>query len=208
MYASRFSCFRFLSCGILRPRLLVVEKCGCDDARTGARKQGGAWHHNDSATLSISTSWLADGMTYRLLSAQDTMANATPLKNSWLRKTWADSVYREHPYPIECARLACYSSIPHKLLSRNRASRPYSPYSSTAALHYLSLISCTPPDTNAVKMAPNNLPSIFNATSQDIEMLLAAQCHLGSKNMQTHMEPYLWKTRPDGINVINIGKTW
>ena len=57
-----------------------MEKCRCDDARTGARKQGGAWHHNDSATLSISTSWLADGMTYRLLSAQDTMANATPLK--------------------------------------------------------------------------------------------------------------------------------
>ncbi|KAH0565550.1 structural constituent of ribosome [Trichoglossum hirsutum] len=22
------------------------------------------------------------------------------------------------------------------------------------------------------------------------------------------MEPYLWKTRPDGINIINIGKTW
>ena len=22
------------------------------------------------------------------------------------------------------------------------------------------------------------------------------------------MNPYLWKTRPDGINVINIGKTW
>ncbi|KAI5295626.1 structural constituent of ribosome [Ascosphaera acerosa] len=53
-----------------------------------------------------------------------------------------------------------------------------------------------------------NLPACFNATSQDIEMLLAAQCHLGSKNLQTHMEPYLWKTRPDGINVINIGKTW
>lgn len=57
-------------------------------------------------------------------------------------------------------------------------------------------------------MAPANLPSIFNATSQDIEMLLSAQCHLGSKNLQVHMEPYLWKTRPDGINVINIGKTW
>ncbi|KAK6537739.1 structural constituent of ribosome [Orbilia ellipsospora] len=53
-----------------------------------------------------------------------------------------------------------------------------------------------------------NLPAIFNATSQDIEMLLAAQCHLGSKNIQVHMEPYLWKTRPDGINIINIGKTW
>ncbi|TAQ90150.1 hypothetical protein B7494_g1569 [Chlorociboria aeruginascens] len=57
-------------------------------------------------------------------------------------------------------------------------------------------------------MAPSNLPPIFNATSQDIEMLLSAQCHLGSKNLQVHMEPYLWKTRPDGINVINIGKTW
>jgi len=57
-------------------------------------------------------------------------------------------------------------------------------------------------------MAPANLPSIFNATSQDIEQLLAAQCHIGSKNLQTHMQPYLWKTRADGVNVINIGKTW
>ena len=57
-------------------------------------------------------------------------------------------------------------------------------------------------------MAPSNLPAIFNPTQQDIEMLLAAQAHLGSKNLQVHMEPYLWKTRPDGINVINIGKTW
>lgn len=39
-------------------------------------------------------------------------------------------------------------------------------------------------------------------------MLLAAQCHMGSKNLQVHMDPYLWKTRPDGVNIINIGKTW
>jgi len=57
-------------------------------------------------------------------------------------------------------------------------------------------------------MAPSQLPPIFNATSQDVEMLISAGCHLGSKNLQVHMEPYLWKTRPDGINVINIGKTW
>ena len=44
-------------------------------------------------------------------------------------------------------------------------------------------------------------------TTEDVEKLLAAQCHLGAKNLQVHMEPYLWKTRPDGINVINIGKT-
>ena len=57
-------------------------------------------------------------------------------------------------------------------------------------------------------MAPSNLPPVFNATSQDIEMLLSALCHIGSKNAQVHMEPYVWKTRPDGVNVINIGKTW
>ncbi|OAA46314.1 40S ribosomal protein S0 [Metarhizium rileyi] len=57
-------------------------------------------------------------------------------------------------------------------------------------------------------MAPNSLPSVLNATTQDIEMLLAAQTHVGSKNLQVHMEPYLWKTRADGVNVINIGKTW
>ncbi|KKK20084.1 hypothetical protein P175DRAFT_0500368 [Aspergillus ochraceoroseus IBT 24754] len=57
-------------------------------------------------------------------------------------------------------------------------------------------------------MAPSQLPPMFNPTPQDIEMLLAAQCHMGSKNLQVHMEPYLWKTRPDGVNVINIGKTW
>ena len=62
--------------------------------------------------------------------------------------------------------------------------------------------------TTASMASPANLPPIFNATAQDIEMLLSAQCHIGSKNMQVHMEPYLWKTRPDGINVINIGKTW
>ncbi|RYP51014.1 hypothetical protein DL768_003598 [Monosporascus sp. mg162] len=57
-------------------------------------------------------------------------------------------------------------------------------------------------------MAPASLPACLNATSQDIEMLLASQAHLGSKNLQVHMEPYLWKTRADGVNVINIGKTW
>ncbi|KAL2890930.1 40S ribosomal protein S0 [Ceratocystis lukuohia] len=57
-------------------------------------------------------------------------------------------------------------------------------------------------------MAPSNLPSIFDATAEDIQMLLAAQCHLGSKNLQVQMEPYLWKTRADGVNVLNIGKTW
>ncbi|KAK5675650.1 structural constituent of ribosome [Elasticomyces elasticus] len=56
-------------------------------------------------------------------------------------------------------------------------------------------------------MAAKNLPPAFNATSQDTEMLLSAQCHIGAKNLQVHMEPYLWKTRADGINVLHVGKT-
>lgn len=39
-------------------------------------------------------------------------------------------------------------------------------------------------------------------------MLLSAGAHLGSKNLQVHMEPYLWKLRADGINVLHVGKTW
>ncbi|MCJ1325465.1 structural constituent of ribosome [Thelotrema lepadinum] len=41
-------------------------------------------------------------------------------------------------------------------------------------------------------MAPTNLPAIFNATSQDI----------------VHMEQYVFKTRPDGIRILHINKTW
>ncbi|KAJ8663837.1 ribosomal protein S2 [Lichtheimia ornata] len=54
----------------------------------------------------------------------------------------------------------------------------------------------------------SNVPAILNPTEQDIQMLLAAQCHLGTKNVTTRMTPYVYKRRPDGINIINISKTW
>jgi len=54
----------------------------------------------------------------------------------------------------------------------------------------------------------SKLPSVLYATEEDIQLLLAAQCHIGVKNCDKHMEPYVWKRRPDGIHVINIGKTW
>lgn len=57
-------------------------------------------------------------------------------------------------------------------------------------------------------MADESRPSIFNATSQDVEMLIAANSHIGSKNLQVHMQPYLWKRRVDGVHILNIGKTW
>lgn len=39
-------------------------------------------------------------------------------------------------------------------------------------------------------------------------MMIAAHCHMGSKNLGVHMQPYLWKRRADGVHVINVGKTW
>uniref|UniRef100_A0A7N0TYD6 Small ribosomal subunit protein uS2 n=1 Tax=Kalanchoe fedtschenkoi TaxID=63787 RepID=A0A7N0TYD6_KALFE len=43
---------------------------------------------------------------------------------------------------------------------------------------------------------------------QDIQMMLAAQVHLGTKNCDFQMERYVFKRRTDGIYVINLGKTW
>ena len=42
----------------------------------------------------------------------------------------------------------------------------------------------------------------------DIAMMLAAGCHLGTKNVDFQMERYVWKRRADGIHIINLGKTW
>ena len=42
----------------------------------------------------------------------------------------------------------------------------------------------------------------------DIAMMLAAGCHLGTKNVDFQMERYVWKRRADGIHIINLGRTW
>mmetsp|Transcript_24347 Transcript_24347/g.79451 ORF Transcript_24347/g.79451 Transcript_24347/m.79451 type:complete len:301 (-) Transcript_24347:766-1668(-) len=42
----------------------------------------------------------------------------------------------------------------------------------------------------------------------DIQMMLAAQCHLGTKNCDFQMERYVWKRRQDGIWIINLARTW
>ncbi|KAL8482211.1 hypothetical protein ACS0TY_027807 [Phlomoides rotata] len=42
----------------------------------------------------------------------------------------------------------------------------------------------------------------------DIQMMLAAEVHLGTKNCNFQMERYVFKRRNDGIYIINLGKTW
>ncbi|KAH3899089.1 40S ribosomal protein S0 [Saccharomycodes ludwigii] len=53
-----------------------------------------------------------------------------------------------------------------------------------------------------------SLPATFDLTTEDAQLLLAANVHLGAKNVQVHQEPYVHNTRADGVNVININKTW
>jgi small subunit ribosomal protein SAe len=48
----------------------------------------------------------------------------------------------------------------------------------------------------------------LNPTEEDLQLLLSAQCHLGAKNCTLVMSPYVYKRRNDGINIINLGKTW
>lgn len=57
-------------------------------------------------------------------------------------------------------------------------------------------------------MSSDKLPAALQATEEDIQLMLAAQCHLGTKNCDKSMENYVWKRRADGIHVINVGKTW
>lgn len=42
----------------------------------------------------------------------------------------------------------------------------------------------------------------------DIQMMLAAEVHLGTKNCDFQMERYVFKRRNDGIHIINLARTW
>lgn len=48
----------------------------------------------------------------------------------------------------------------------------------------------------------------FSLTPEDLQLLISANSHIGSKNTNVHQIPYIYKTRPDGVNVINVNKTW
>ncbi|PVU95734.1 hypothetical protein BB561_001623 [Smittium simulii] len=53
-----------------------------------------------------------------------------------------------------------------------------------------------------------NVPAALNATENDIKLLLAAKAHLGSQNVDSHMLPYIYKRRADGVHLINPGKIY
>jgi len=44
--------------------------------------------------------------------------------------------------------------------------------------------------------------------SKDYERMLAAEVHIGTKNMDFGMRDYIWDRREDNVHVLDIGKTW
>lgn len=43
---------------------------------------------------------------------------------------------------------------------------------------------------------------------EDLKLLLAANAHIGAKNVADQMRRYVWRRRSDGVFLINLGKTW
>ncbi|KAF0921379.1 hypothetical protein E2562_006950 [Oryza meyeriana var. granulata] len=60
----------------------------------------------------------------------------------------------------------------------------------------------------AAAAAGGGAPRALSQREQDIQMMLAADVHLGTKNCDFQMERYVFKRRSDGIFIINLGKTW
>ncbi|KAK4350677.1 hypothetical protein RND71_029990 [Anisodus tanguticus] len=56
--------------------------------------------------------------------------------------------------------------------------------------------------------APTQQARTLSTKEADIQMMLAAEVHLGTKNCDFQMERYVFKRRNDGIYIINLGKTW
>ncbi|KAG5563570.1 hypothetical protein RHGRI_006116 [Rhododendron griersonianum] len=51
-------------------------------------------------------------------------------------------------------------------------------------------------------------PRSLSTKEADIQMMLAAEVHLGTKSVDFQMQRYVFKRRNDGIYIINLGKTW
>ncbi len=49
----------------------------------------------------------------------------------------------------------------------------------------------------------------LSSREQDIQMMLAAKCHIGTKNCDYQMQRYIFRRSPaDATHIIDLGKTW
>lgn len=49
---------------------------------------------------------------------------------------------------------------------------------------------------------------ILALQEDDVTKMLAATTHVGSDKVNFQMEQYVFKRRPDGVHIINLGRTW
>lgn len=53
-----------------------------------------------------------------------------------------------------------------------------------------------------------HFPPILAPTEEDIQKMLACNVHVGTRNLDPAMEPYIWNRRSDGVFIINLQRTW
>ena len=49
---------------------------------------------------------------------------------------------------------------------------------------------------------------VLSLKEGDVTKMLAAGTHLGTSNIDFQMEQYVYKRRTDGVNIINLRRTW
>lgn len=49
---------------------------------------------------------------------------------------------------------------------------------------------------------------VLDPKSKDFERMLAAEVHIGTKNMNFGMRDYIWRRRADNVHILDLGKTW
>ncbi|ETV83586.1 ribosomal protein S2 [Aphanomyces astaci] len=49
---------------------------------------------------------------------------------------------------------------------------------------------------------------VLTQREEDIQKMLAAMVHIGTRNADSQMGDYIWRRRNDGIHIINVGQTW
>jgi len=54
----------------------------------------------------------------------------------------------------------------------------------------------------------SQVPPVLDPKEDDIQKMLVSNVHIGTANLDTQMEKYVWKRRADGVHIINLGKTW
>jgi small subunit ribosomal protein SAe len=54
----------------------------------------------------------------------------------------------------------------------------------------------------------SSLSAVLQPKEEDIQQMLSAGVHTGTRNSDSAMEEYIWRRRNDGVHILNIGKTW